>query len=221
MNAPLDLRVRRLAPGLDADVRRELATQLNTLRREGNHVAVLSVMSRLCLRLLRRVYADLGAEPPSDNLYHLLAHLSSGDPALKLKGLHALPKEIASLTHSIRTWSNVADHAAEQARLTPSDAERALGDYLRLVEWYYVEFDKGPGWRASTPPPHAGASGRRPPAPACWRPSPPSRSGSGPRPPRRRPIPGRPGRRRPARCGTSATCSAAAPRRPPPGRRPG
>jgi hypothetical protein len=66
------------------------------------------------------------------------------DPNFKHEGLRILPDEIASCLHTIRTYSNKADHDDERVKLTEVDAEIMLSLFLRVLEWFYCEYEKGP-----------------------------------------------------------------------------
>ncbi len=132
----LDDEITALAPEVDGELRVELQTTLATLRHAHNATGVLIYLSRVTLLLMRRLFEAAGQAAPSDNLYACI------EQAYKQK---LLPKEIYSSLHTIRTWSNPADHAAERVTLNPARAERQLAALLDVIEWFYCEWEQGPG----------------------------------------------------------------------------
>jgi hypothetical protein len=62
----------------------------------------------------------------------------------ELAGKGIVPAEIASDLHWIRVRANKARHNMEKAMLTARDGEVALDRALRIVEWFYCEWEKGP-----------------------------------------------------------------------------
>jgi hypothetical protein len=140
----LDERLAALVPEVDVALREELRGDLRTLRDSGNPIAVLLSMSRLGLRLLNELFQRSGHKRPSENLYDCIVTAARGDVGNKIKGLQILPDEMASYLHTLRTLSNKADHDAEKVRLTVSDAENVLSLFLRVLEWFYCECERGP-----------------------------------------------------------------------------
>jgi len=153
----LDGRICSLSSQVDKEIREELQCMLKTLREAQNPVGVLTQLSRTCLRLMDLLFATVGETTPkgksrpSDNLYDCIMRAHRGreaDPNFKREGLRILPDEIASCLHTIRVYSNKADHDAEQVKLTIEDAELMLGLFLRVLDWFYCEYEKGPRLKA-------------------------------------------------------------------------
>ncbi len=140
----LDERITGLVEDVRPDLRRELQSLLRTLRDAGNAIGVLLGMSRVSLRLVGDILDRAGHKRPSDNLYDCIAVAARGDPKKKIKGLRLLPDEMASYLHTMRTFSNKADHDAERVALRPSHAENALDQFLHVLEWFYCEYERGP-----------------------------------------------------------------------------
>jgi hypothetical protein len=142
----LDAKIRALIPELGT-LRTELQTALATLRAAGNIAGTLSYLSRVTLLLMRRLFGAAGQSVPSDNLYDCIITAARGDPQKRITGLRLLPDEMASYLHTLRTLSNKADHAAERVALSLADAENALNMFVRVLEWYYCEYEYGPRLR--------------------------------------------------------------------------
>jgi predicted ATPase len=156
----LDGRVVALVPEVDPTLREELTLAVRTLREAGNPVGVLIGMSRLSLRLVRDILVRAGHAPPSQNLFDCIVTAASGNPERKTPGLRLLPDELASCLHTIRVLSNKPDHDDEQMALTVDDAENALRLFLRVVEWFYCEYEAGPGLSTIYDPAQLEASAR-------------------------------------------------------------
>ena len=144
---PLDARISRLSPQVDGHIRSQLQNLLKTLRLVQDPIPVLLPLSRLCLLLVEKVFADAGEPAPSSrNLYEWLWRISTGDPGdRKSAGLKLMPRFIVTNLDTIRRWTNPLDHADEEEPPPDlNDAEIAFGLYLKALEWYYCEFDRGP-----------------------------------------------------------------------------
>lgn len=116
---------------------------MRTLRDANNAIGALLTLSRLCLQLLGQVLGRAGHGRPSDNLFDCIVTAARGDEK-KVVGLRLLPDELASCLHTIRVLSNKADHQAERIVLSNTDAENALGLFVRVLEWFYCEYEHGP-----------------------------------------------------------------------------
>lgn len=146
----LDERIKALSEQLDRKLREETLDTYRTLRNANNPVGALLQLCRASLCLMNLLFATVpeGAPSsksrPSDNLWDCIVRAGKGDEKTKIQGLRILPDEMASLLHVIRTYANKADHNAEKVRLTVEDAEIGLTLFLRVVEWFYCEYAKGP-----------------------------------------------------------------------------
>jgi hypothetical protein len=125
----LDAKIGALTAAV-GDLQGEVQAALATLRTAGNVAGTLSYLSRVTLLLMRRLFGAAGQQAPSDNLYDCI------ESAYKQK---LLPKELYSSLHTIRTWSNPADHAAEQLTLTRTRAENQLASLVDMIEWFHCE----------------------------------------------------------------------------------
>lgn len=142
----IDSRIAALAPEVSEALRRELQGALNTLRDADQPISVILTLSRLSLLLLDQMFAAVGESRPSDNLWNCILRASTGNEKNpKIQGLGILPRTLKENLDTIRKWSNPADHADRTVPVPTSiDAENALGMFLRVVEWFYSEFEKGP-----------------------------------------------------------------------------
>ena len=140
----LDDQIRSLDPAVSEDIQRELRESLRALRDAGDATGVMLRMSRLSLKLITEILQSAGHKRPSDNLHDAISRAWSGDPTKKMKGLHILPGEHASCLHFIRTVSNKIDHDAESTSLTVADAEMHLFNFLKVMQWFYCSYEKGP-----------------------------------------------------------------------------
>ena len=147
---PLDLdeRIENLSDRLDRELCEEIRGIHRTLRYACYPAGVINSLTRVSLRLMNLLFrtvdqkAPTSKARPSDNLYDCIIRAGKGDE--RSKGLGILPDEIASCLHTIRTYSNKADHDAEKVRLMTIDAEICLLLFLRVLEWFYCEYEKGP-----------------------------------------------------------------------------
>jgi hypothetical protein len=146
----LDNRIAALSTQLESQLRQEVLDIHRTLRDANNPVGALLQLCRASLCLMNLLFATVHENAPSsksrpkDNLWDCIVRAGKGDEETKIQGLGILPDEMASLLHTIRTYSNKADHDAEKVRLTVRDAEIGLTLFLRVVEWFYCEYEKGP-----------------------------------------------------------------------------
>jgi hypothetical protein len=108
MSEPLNLdeRISRLVPEIDESIRDELQRILLTLRRAEYPVGVIQMMSRLALRLFRRIYEAAGHPLPSDNLFDVIVRAAKGEPEKGVKGYHILPDAMDASLHTLRILSN-------------------------------------------------------------------------------------------------------------------
>jgi hypothetical protein len=135
----LDQRIGRLSPEIDPLIRKELVQIYRVLRELDNPVGVVLQMTRLTLRLFRHIYADAKQPWPSDNLYDVVIRAANGDPEKGIKGYRIIPAPIDSAVHTLRVFSNKADHADDVLRFGAEEAELVLGAFLSLLKWYYCE----------------------------------------------------------------------------------
>lgn len=128
-----------LGEQLDENLHNELLNIYKTLL--VNPVGAILQLSRAGLLFMELLFASVGASRPSDNLWDCIVRAGKGDEGKKIKGLGILPDEIASLLHTIRTYANKADHATEKIHLTVEDAEICLRLFLRVLKWFYFEYN--------------------------------------------------------------------------------
>lgn len=148
MNPPtIDDRIASLVSEVDDELRTELQGSLKILRDAGQPTTVILALSRLSLLLLDKLFAAVGElRPRSDNLGECILRASTGKQEKpKVEGLRILPRTMKENLDMIRKWSNPIDHA-DRSIPKPQliDAENALGLFVRVLEWFYVEFEKGP-----------------------------------------------------------------------------
>ena len=99
-------------------------------------------------RLVKRLFEDLNLKPPA-MLDGCLRELEK--PEVMSRGL--VPLEILSLLHTVRVLGNKAAHDALKIEATTNDVHLIVLALLRVVEWYFVEFERGP--RVELPAPVA------------------------------------------------------------------
>jgi hypothetical protein len=63
-------------------------------------------------------------------------------PEVLSRGL--VPPEIISILHLVRVMGNKASHASLRIQVSETDVLLVLRPLLRVVEWYFAEFDHGP-----------------------------------------------------------------------------
>ncbi|MGB7291033.1 MAG: tetratricopeptide repeat protein [Thermodesulfobacteriota bacterium] len=130
----VDNRIASLSENLGG-YRRELHSTLSTLRDAQNVPGVLTTTSRLSERLLSQLFDAVNCKPKSESMQIQIKQ------ALE-KGI--LPPEMAPYLDTIRVLANKARHDAENVKLQIADAENALNAFLRVLEWFYCEFNRGP-----------------------------------------------------------------------------
>ncbi|MCX7974048.1 MAG: hypothetical protein N3B16_06040, partial [Candidatus Aminicenantes bacterium] len=86
-------------------------------------------------RLINEIEATISIKKESGVLYHKIENLQKEA---------IIPAEIASYLHTIRIFANKARHGGEKIIFTRRDIYNILGILLRVIEWFYCEFDKGP-----------------------------------------------------------------------------
>jgi tetratricopeptide (TPR) repeat protein len=81
----------------------------------------------------------LGGTSGNDKEQKKLEQRRNGQPPV-------LPKQIYSALHCLRIYGNSIVHPdkAENVEVTSTDIQAALAQLLRLVEWYFEEYAKGP-----------------------------------------------------------------------------
>jgi WD40 repeat protein len=99
-------------------------------------------------KMAKQVLGDLSIRDIPPMLDGCLKKLE--EPAVMSRGL--VPLEIISLWHVVRVLGNKATHDVLKIAVTPADVELALRPLLRVVEWYYAEFEKGPKLDPLYPP---------------------------------------------------------------------
>ena len=90
--------------------------------------------------IAKRVLTDIGLKPPP-MLDACLRDLEA--PRVMSRGL--VPAEASTLLHTVRVLGNKASHDAMRIEATPADVDLVLRAVLRVVEWYFAEFERGPG----------------------------------------------------------------------------
>ena len=89
--------------------------------------------------IVKKTLLDMGRNPP-DMLEPCLRDLEKSE--VMSRGL--VPAEIITLLHMIRVLGNKATHDAMKIVAGPSDVDLVLRSVLRVVEWYFAEFSRGP-----------------------------------------------------------------------------
>lgn len=103
--------------------------------------------------LTKRVLQDIGLKPPS-MLDGCLKELEK--PQIMSRGL--VPAEVITLLHMVRVLGNKAAHDVMRIAAGATDVDLVLRSVLRVVEWYFAEFERGPRLNplfkpGETPPP--------------------------------------------------------------------
>ena len=136
----LKVRVERLEAAV-GDVREELRNCLNVA---GLPQDSLMIARRIADRITVRVLDDMGGKEDRDKAKSLfderIKYLES-QPVLS-RGL--VPQEILTLLHMVRVIGNKAAHDVLKIRPGASDVDLVLRSVLRIVEWYFAEFARGP-----------------------------------------------------------------------------
>lgn len=143
--ATLDERIAALSPQVDEAIGTGLRNGLKTLRVVRDPIAVLLPLSRISLLLLDKVFAAAGETRPSDNLFDCISKASNGSREGKIEGLNLLPRTLRENLDTIRKWTNPIDHAdGSVPAASLDDAEIALNLFLRVLHWFYCEYEHGP-----------------------------------------------------------------------------
>jgi uncharacterized protein len=159
MSKPLNLddRITCLVPEIDPSIREELQRILQTLRRADYPVGVIQMMSRLALRLFRRIYDAAGHPFPSDNLFDVIVRAGDGDRERGVNGYRILPDALDSPLHTLRVLSNKIDHGVEKFPMGVEEAELVLNAFLSVLKWFHCES----GLTPLLPSIYAGLDGRQ------------------------------------------------------------
>lgn len=126
---------------VDDDVRRELVSAVDTLRRASNIPGTFVSLSRF----LEGPSGFLGRIAKAAGLQ--LRHNLLEQQIEQLRQQGVIPPELASDLHWVRVRASRARHRSESLEITADDAENAISYVLRLVKWYYCDFDNGPKLR--------------------------------------------------------------------------
>jgi hypothetical protein len=89
--------------------------------------------------LTKQIIQDIGRKPAA-MLDACLQELEK--PEVMSRGL--VPAEIISMLHMVRVLGNKATHDAIRIEVTIADVDLVMRSVLRVVEWYFAEFQKGP-----------------------------------------------------------------------------
>jgi hypothetical protein len=128
-------RIERLEEAV-GDVRERL---LNCVKVADHPQDALGLSRGVAEALAKRVLAGIGLKPAA-TLDACLKELE--EPRVMSRGL--VPAEVITLLHMVRVLGNKATHDALRIEVTASDAALVLRSVLRVVEWYFVEFERGP-----------------------------------------------------------------------------
>jgi len=101
--------------------------------------AAMTLARNVAESLTKMVLEKLHRKPPG-TLDACLAELET--PQTMSLGL--VPGEIISLLHMIRVMGNKATHDVLRIQPTSADVDLVLRSLLRVVEWYFAEFRRGP-----------------------------------------------------------------------------
>ena len=146
MATSLDERIAALRDEVDEKLRTGLQRALKTLRVVEDPVGGLLPLSPLSMLLLDKIFHSVDEVRPNDSLFSCIGHAGSGRPETKTKGLNLLPRTLADNLDLIRLWTNPIDHADQTVpEPTLEDAEIALNLFLRVLRWFYCEYDRGAG----------------------------------------------------------------------------
>src|SRR5207244_1788890 len=89
--------------------------------------------------LVKRILEDMSIKPPA-MLDACLRELEK--PDVMSRGL--VPMEVLSFLHMVRVMGNKAIHGSMRILASANDVLLVLQSLLRVVEWYFGEFDRGP-----------------------------------------------------------------------------
>ena len=131
----LKRRVERLEAGV-GEIRDRLAACLQVAGRPQDS---LSLARGIAESLAKQVLERLGLKPAAmlDACLRLLEQ-----PDVMSRGL--VPAEVISLLHMVRVLGNKAAHDALRIEATADDVDLVVRSVLRVVEWYFAEFERGP-----------------------------------------------------------------------------
>lgn len=119
------------------DTRQEFIKILNLLDDFEAYREIIVNAGSQAENLIEKVEDSSGARTKDISLINRIDNLMN-------KGI--LPAEIASYFHTIRVFANKARHGAEKIGFNMRDIENILGILLRIYEWFYCEYEKGPNY---------------------------------------------------------------------------
>lgn len=144
--------VRQRIEGLEAaveEMRERLARCLSVADRPQDAMALSRGVAET---LTKRILENIGLKPPA-MLDACIRALEK--PEVMSRGL--VPAEIITLLHMVRVMGNKATHDVMKIEATAADVELVLRSVLRVVEWYFGEFERGPKvsplFKPGPPPP--------------------------------------------------------------------
>jgi hypothetical protein len=128
-------RVERLEAGV-GEIRERLAACLQVASRPQDALALArGIAESLAKQVLERLGLKLATM--LDGCLRLLEQ-----PDVLSRGL--VPAEVISLLHMVRVLGNKAAHDALRIEATATDVDLVVRSVLRVVEWYFAEFERGP-----------------------------------------------------------------------------
>ncbi len=136
---------------------------LNCVEVAGRPQDSMNLARTVAETLVRQVLEKLHIKPAT-NFDNALQRLE--EPRTMSRGL--VPREIISMLHMLRVMGNKATHDVMHISTGTADACLVLQSALRVVEWYFAEFERGPKLSFAS---HDGASGAGPLPPADGRPT--------------------------------------------------
>lgn len=89
--------------------------------------------------MAKRLLEAIGIKPPA-MLDACLRELE--EPEVMSRGL--VPSEIITILHMVRVMGNKATHGSMRIEATKADVYLVLQAVLRVVEWYFSAFERGP-----------------------------------------------------------------------------
>ncbi len=131
----LKRRIERLEATL-GDVRERLENCLRVSERPQDAMALARGVAE---SLTKQILQGIGRKP-APMLDACLKELET--PEVMSKGL--VPAEIISMLHMVRVIGNKATHDAFRIEITQADVDLVMRSVLRVVEWYFAEFQRGP-----------------------------------------------------------------------------
>ena len=140
--------VASLREEVDEQIRRELQATVDGLRGPGGPLLATPMLYRLGLKLMNLVFEaasrSWSAKPPEDepeanaDATYLAARVDEA------KELRLIPKEMATFLDWGRHAANPIKHNDESAQMDLGDAVLRLAGYLRVLRWFYCEYEHGP-----------------------------------------------------------------------------